>query len=110
MSDPRPSGPDGPPLLAPYGAWPSTIGIDDLLADSVRLGAPWIDGDDVYWLEGRPQEGGRTALVRREPDGSTSDVTPPPFDVRSRVHEYGGGAYTVAGGTVAFTNRADGRL
>jgi len=98
------------PPTAPYGTWPSAIGVDDLLADAVRLAEPWVDGDDVYWLEGRPVEGGRNVLVRRAADGTTEDLTPPPFDVRSRVHEYGGGAYTVAGGTVVFSNREDGRL
>lgn len=95
---------------APYGTWSSPIAVDDVLADTVRLGDPWVDGDDVYWIEGRPAEAGRCVLVRRRADGTTQDLTPPPFDVRSRVHEYGGGAYTVAGGTVVFSNREDGRL
>ena len=94
----------------PYGSWPSPIRIDDLVGDVVRLGEPWIDGDDVYWLEGRPAEGGRQVLVRREADGTTADLTPPPFDVRTRVHEYGGGAYTVAGGDRRLLERRDGRL
>ena len=94
----------------PYGSWPSPIRIDDLLGDTVRLGEPWIDGDEIYWLEGRPAEAGRSVLVRRAADGTVADLTPAPFDVRSRVHEYGGGAYTVAGGTVVFSNRVDGRL
>ncbi|HUP53938.1 MAG TPA: prolyl oligopeptidase family serine peptidase [Methylomirabilota bacterium] len=98
-----------PPRL-PYGAWPSPIRIDDLLGDTVRLGEPWIDGDEIYWIEGRPAEAGRSVLVRRAADGTVADITPAPFDVRSRVHEYGGGAYTVAGGTVVFSNRTDGRL
>jgi dipeptidyl aminopeptidase/acylaminoacyl peptidase len=98
------------PTVAPYGTWESPVSVDDLVAETVRLSQPWIDGDDTYWVEGRPAEGGRSVLVRRTADGTTTDVTPAPFDVRSMVHEYGGGAYTVAGGTVAFSNRADGRL
>jgi dipeptidyl aminopeptidase/acylaminoacyl peptidase len=94
----------------PYGSWPSPVRIEDLLGDTVRLGEPWIDGDEVYWIESRPAEAGRSVLVRRTLDGTTEDVTPAPFDVRTRVHEYGGGSYTVAGGTVVFSNRADGRL
>jgi dipeptidyl aminopeptidase/acylaminoacyl peptidase len=100
----------GPPSVLPYGTWPSPIRIDDLLGDTVRLGEPWIDGDEIYWIEGRPAERGRSVLVRRAADGTTTDLTPAPFDVRSRVHEYGGGSYTVAGGTVAFSHRTDGRL
>lgn len=109
MSDDPIAEPPGPTVL-PYGSWPSPIRVDDLLADTVSLGEPWVDGDDAYWVEGRPAEGGRTVLVRRAADGTTTDLTPPPFDVRSQVHEYGGGAYTVAGGTIVFSNRGDGRL
>ncbi len=98
------------PSVLPFGAWPSPIRLDDLLGDTVRLGEPWIDGDEIYWIEGRPAEAGRSVLVRRAADGTIADLTPAPFDVRSRVHEYGGGSYTVAGGTVAFSNRTDGRL
>ena len=101
--------PDDRPRL-PYGTWPSPIRIEDLLGETVRLGEPWIDGDEIYWIEGRQAEAGRSVLVRRAADGTTADVTPAPFDVRTRVHEYGGGSYTVAGGTVVFSNRADGRL
>jgi dipeptidyl aminopeptidase/acylaminoacyl peptidase len=99
----------GPEPL-PYGSWPSPIGIDDLVGDVVRLSDPWIDGDDVYWIESRPGEAGRSVLVRHGADGSTADVTPPPFNVRTRANEYGGGAYTAAGGTVVFSHVADGRL
>jgi dipeptidyl aminopeptidase/acylaminoacyl peptidase len=98
------------PRTSPYGNWPSPIRIDDLVGDMIRLSDPWIDGDDIYWIEGRPAEGGRSVLVGRGTDGTTRDITPPPFDVRSRVHEYGGGAYVVAGGTVLFSNVKDGRL
>ena len=104
------SGARGLPETLPYGSWPSPIRIDDLVGDVVRLSDPWLDGDDAYWIEGRPAEGGRSVLVTRSSDGSTHDVTPAPFDVRTRVHEYGGGAYTVAGGTVLFSHLQDGRL
>ncbi len=94
----------------PYGSWPSPIQIDDLVGSNVHLSDPWIDGDDVYWIEGRPAEAGRSVLVRHAADGTTADVTPPPFDVRTRVHEYGGGAFTVAGGTALFSHVRDDRL
>ena len=98
------------PAVAPYGSWRSPIRIDDLIGDNVLLAEPWLDGDDVYWLEGRPTEGGRRVLVRAAADGSTADLTPPPFNVRTRAHEYGGGSYVVAGGVVVFSELADGRL
>ena len=96
--------------IAPYGSWRSQIRIDDVVGDVVLLGEPWIDGDDVYWLEGRPAEGGRRVLVRAAADGSTADLTPAPFNVRTRVHEYGGGSYVVAGGVVVFSDFGDSRL
>ena len=96
--------------VAPYGAWRSPIRIDDVVGDVILLGEPWIDGDDIFWLEGRPAEGGRRVLVRAAADGSTADLSPPPFNVRTRVHEYGGGSYIVTGGVVVFSDFADGRL
>jgi dipeptidyl aminopeptidase/acylaminoacyl peptidase len=69
-----------------------------------------VDGTDVWWAEGRPSEGGRTVLVHRSADGTTTDLLPPPWNARTRVHEYGGGAWTVADGAVWFTDFADQRL
>jgi len=98
------------PRMAPYGSWASPISARALVAEAVGLGDIALDGGAVYWSESRPQEGGRVVIARRDPDGATVDVTPPPFSARTRVHEYGGGAYTVANGTVIFSNDADGRL
>jgi dipeptidyl aminopeptidase/acylaminoacyl peptidase len=88
-----------------------------IVASSIGLGEIQLDGADVYWLETRPQEGGRSVVVRRAADGTMADVTPPlpqgatePVSVRSRVHEYGGGAYLVDAGVVYFANDADQRL
>ena len=105
-------GPDPQPevVVAPYGAWRSPIRIEDVVGDVILLAEPWIDGDDIFWVEGRPAEGGRRTLVRAAADGSTSELTPAPFNVRSRVHEYGGGSYVVVGGIVVFSDFADGRL
>jgi dipeptidyl aminopeptidase/acylaminoacyl peptidase len=102
--------PDQSPTVTPYGSWRSPITPATLTAETVRLGDPAIDGENVYWLEGRPSEGGRMVLVRLTPDGTRHDVTPPPFNVRDRVHEYGGGAYAVRDGLVVFSNFADNRL
>jgi len=96
--------------VLPYGTWPSSISAQIVAAQGIRLGAVAVDGDDVYWIEGRPQEGGRNVLVRRQRDGSTADVVPPDFNVRSRVHEYGGGAYVVSRGIAYFSNFADQRV
>jgi dipeptidyl aminopeptidase/acylaminoacyl peptidase len=79
-------------------------------SQGLRLGYVAVDGDDIYWLEGRPQEGGRNVLVRRAADGTTVDVIPAGFNVRTRVHEYGGGAYVVAGGVAYFSNFSDQRV
>ena len=94
---------------APYGAWRSPITSDLIVAETIRLGGVSFDGEDIYWLEGRPTEAGRNVLVRCTADG-ISDVTPAPFNVRTRVHEYGGGAYLVERGTVYFVNFADQRI
>ncbi|MGC9347953.1 MAG: S9 family peptidase [Anaerolineae bacterium] len=98
------------PEVAPYGTWASPITSDLIVAKSIRLGNAILDGDDVYWLEGRPSEGGRNVLVKRTPDGEVTDVIPPPFNARTRVHEYGGGAVIVRHGTVYFSNYRDQRM
>jgi dipeptidyl aminopeptidase/acylaminoacyl peptidase len=75
-----------------------------------RLSAPWIEDGAVWWLEGRAAEGGRVALVRRDPDGSRADAVPDDFNVRTSVHEYGGGAYCIQRGVAYCSNFADQRL
>jgi len=96
--------------IAPLGSWKSPITTDLIVAGTIGLSSITIDGNDVYWIEGRPSEGGRNVIVRQTPDGQTTDITPPPFNVRTRVHEYGGGAFLVADGTIYFSNFADQRL
>jgi dipeptidyl aminopeptidase/acylaminoacyl peptidase len=95
------------PQPAPYGSWRSPITTDLIVKGATDLGQIALDGDDIYWLESRPEEGGRNVIVRHTPDGKTADVTPPPFNVRSRVHEYGGAAYVVSEGTLFFSNFDD---
>ncbi len=95
--------------VAPYGSWASPISIDLVLKAGIVLTMPRWDGSDLYWLEQRPLEGGRLAVVRRS-GGVISTVTADGFNARTRVHEYGGGSYAVAGGTVWFTNYDDQRL
>ena len=96
--------------VKPYGAWPSPLTAARVTAGGLRLDHIQLDGDDVYWAEGRASEGGRSVIVRREASGAIADVTPAGFNVRSRVHEYGGAAYTVDRGTVYFSNFADQRV
>ncbi len=97
--------------IAPYGSWPSPISIEDLTSGSIGLAAVQIDGDQLYWLESYPDQGGRTTLRRRPlAGGPTVEVTPAPAYVRNRVHEYGGGEYAAAAGLVAYTDLSDGRI
>ena len=78
-------------MIAPYGSWKSPITPSLITGESIGLSAVAFAGDHLCWLEQRPREAGRTVLVR---DGI--DLTPVGFSVRSRVHEYGGGAFTTA--------------
>ena len=96
----------------PYGTWPSSITADAIVAETIRLSSLSLDGGRVSWLEGRPGEGGRNVLVRTDVSvpGRIEDLTPPPFNVRSGVHEYGGGAYVVSGDRWWFSNYADARV
>lgn len=97
-------------LTSPYGSWISPVKAGLLASASIGLGSIKVSGQDVYWLEGRPLEQGRNVLVRRDPDGAQVDLTPPGFNTRTTVHEYGGGAYIVHGKTIFFSNFADQRL
>jgi len=74
------------PRIAPYGAWTSPITSDLIVSATVRISSAMLDNNTVYWLEGRPTEGGRSVIVQRVPDGSTVDVNPPPTNARTRVH------------------------
>jgi len=94
----------------PYGSWRSPITSDLIVAEAIGLAKVLVDGGDIYWIESRPGEGGRSVLVRRLADGGLADVTPAPFNVRTRVHEYGGGAACLSHGSVYFANFADQRL
>jgi dipeptidyl aminopeptidase/acylaminoacyl peptidase len=96
--------------VAPYGTWSSPISAEMVAQAGVRLSAPWIEDGVVWWLEGRAAEGGRVALVRRDPDGSRVDAVPDDFNVRTSVHEYGGGAYWIHRGVAYCSNFADQRL
>jgi dipeptidyl aminopeptidase/acylaminoacyl peptidase len=98
------------PSQARHGTWSSPITPALAASGAVRIGGLKIDGGDVYWSEGRPAEQGRNLVVRRRADGQIEDVTPPGFNVRSRVHEYGGGTFAAHEGTLYFVNDGDQRV
>ncbi|MFI5398144.1 MAG: S9 family peptidase [Candidatus Binatia bacterium] len=98
------------PQIAPHGSWKSPISADAVAAGVIGLGQVALDGEDIYWVEMRPQEGGRNVIVRCKGNGETTDVTPPPFNARTRANEYGGGDFAVLDGTVYFSNFADQQL
>ncbi len=104
--DPQPS----QKTVAAYGTWASPISAEMVAQGGVRLSAPWLEHGVVWWLEGRAAEAGRVALVRVDPGGAPTDVVPAGFNVRSSVHEYGGGAYCVHDGVAFVSNFDDQRL
>ena len=95
---------------APYGSWHSSISVELVAGASISIGEPWAGPDGPYWLEGRPMQAGRRTLLRRSPDGVTHELTPDPFRVGNRVHEYGGGSFAADGDVVVVSSHADGRL
>jgi dienelactone hydrolase len=93
-------------VIAPYGSWPSPLSAAAIASGEISLYEPELDADGTpWWLERRPDEGGRYVLVR---DGVA--LTPPELNVRTRVHEYGGGAWLLHAGSAYFSNFADQRL
>ena len=98
------------PVSAPCGTWASPITPRIVAASALRLGSVVLDGEDIYWIEGRPEEGGRNVIVKRSSDGRIADVTPARTNVRTRVHEYGGAAFNVYRGTIYYSEFADQRL
>ena len=97
-------------MIKTYGSWSSPLSAQIVAIQGLRLGSVAVDGGDIYWVEGRASEAGRNVLVKRSADGRIADVTPPGFNVRTRVHEYGGGAYVVADGEIFFSNFSDQRI
>lgn len=96
--------------VKPYGSWASPISADMLVQKTIALREIGVDGEDLYWVEGHPEEKGRAVLVRRKADGRREEITPKPFYARTRVHEYGGGSFVADRGTVYFSHFLDHRL
>ncbi len=95
--------------VAPYGTWVSPVTVELMTRAAIALSALSADGQDLYWLEARPAENGRTALCRRRL-GGIADLTPAPFNISSRVHEYGGGAYRAKSDMIIFSERSNGSV
>jgi dipeptidyl aminopeptidase/acylaminoacyl peptidase len=96
--------------VAPFGSWPSPISAELVAAGGVSLDEVRVAGSAVCWVEGRPLEGGRQVVCRAEQGGPVEELVPGGFNARTRVHEYGGGAYALDGATLYFSNFADQRL
>ncbi len=101
--------PDRSTATTPYGAWPSPVTTAMLTQGPPGVREPGSNGHDLLWIETRPQEKGRYVLVAQTGDG-VRDVTLEPFNVRNRVHEYGGGSWAADGDLIVFSNFADNRL
>ena len=97
-------------IEAPYGSWPSPISAAMLVEGAARIDAVVVDHGSIFWCEARPAEGGRSVIVRRDADGVVRDVTPAAHNVRTRVHEYGGGAWHAHAGRLVYSNFRDQRL
>ncbi len=98
------------PREAPFGTWASSVTPEMLATAGIRLEEPWLVDGVAWWREERPSESGRGVVVRGDPWSEPTDVTPAGFNVRTKVHEYGGGAFVVHDGVVWFSNYADQRL
>ena len=96
-----------PSKIAPYGSWKSPITADFIVSHSIGLNSVGVNADNIYWQESRPQEKGRNVLVHQTKEGRIVDITPSPFNVRTRAHEYGGGSFLVTDEGIYFANNAD---
>lgn len=98
------------PTPAPCGTWQSPLSASEIAVASIRIIDVDLHGSEVYWIEQRPAEKGRNVIVRRDPSGNTTDITPAPFNSRSRVHEYGGRSFCIIRDRVYFTHFDDQRI
>ena len=98
------------PQVAGFGCWKSPITSSLIVSKTIGIASVAVIKDDIYWLEKRPQEKGRNAIAAYFKNGKIKDITPSSFSVRTRIHEYGGGAYTAAENAIYFSNYADGKI
>ena len=100
-------------VAIPYGSWTSPITSDLIVADAIQLDQIALDGDAIYWSEAQPQKHGRTFIYCVSEGDGAKRITPDDgndFNIRTRAHEYGGGAFAARDRTVYFSNFADQRL
>ena len=97
-------------IVAPYGTWASPLPAERLATASAAIGQSRACGGRLLWTETRPADGGRIALLGFDASGRATEILPPGFSVRTRVHEYGGLAFVQVGRRLLFANDADQRL
>lgn len=95
--------------VASYGSWKSPI-TAELAASVTQLTEVGIHGASIYWRELHPEQQASFTIMKRDADGQITELVPPPFNVRTTVHEYGGGSYVVDDDTVYFSNFSDQRI
>ncbi|BAZ43325.1 peptidase S9 prolyl oligopeptidase [Chondrocystis sp. NIES-4102] len=98
------------PQVAGFGCWKSPITSDLIVSKTIGIESLIVNNNNIYWVEKRSQDKGRNVLVGKIDLGKHKDLTPSPFSVRSKIHEYGGGAYTIDQDTIYFSNYTDGRI
>src|SRR5690349_17275860 len=96
--------------IRPYGSWASPVTAASLAEGAIGVAEPRVAGGRLYWLETRPAEGGRLVAMTRDAAGAVKQLTPEKFNVRTRVHEYGGGAYVALPYELWFANFRDQKL
>ncbi len=96
--------------VRPYGSWKTPITSKLIVSETIKLGDIVLAGEDIFWSESRPAESGRNVIVRWDYEGNIADLTPKAYNVRTLVHEYGGGSFAASGGVVYFANFDDQRL
>ncbi len=99
-----------PPKVASFGSWKSPITSDLIVSQTIGISSVAINHENIFWLEKRPQEQGRSVIAGLVNQREAKNLTPSPFSVRSQIHEYGGGAYTVEQNIIYFSNYKDGRI
>ncbi len=96
--------------VLPYGSWPSSISSETLTQGLSHLNEPTLVDGACYWLESSPENKGRTVIMCKDAQGGIYAITPNSINVRTRIHEYGGGSYLIHNGYAYFTNDSDQRV